>query len=67
MLFIDTQDKIVFEGKRKYDKPAVAAVEATDTSPAIPASKEVKFHFSWWYARTLDRTRTLRTCALHID
>ena len=37
------------EGARKFNAPAVAAVDATDTSPAVAAKEAVTFHFSWWY------------------
>ena len=45
----DILEIIVTEGKRKFNMPAVEAVEATETSAAIPAKPAVAFHFSWWY------------------
>ena len=63
------QEKIMREGSRKFNKPAVKAVAATETSPAIAAEKEVIFHFSWWYAlakKTRMHTATA-TSTLHIN
>ena len=45
----DIHDLILAEGKRKFNKPATAAVAATDDSPAIAAQPEVIFKWSWWY------------------
>lgn len=45
----DIHDLIVREGKRKFDRAGVAAVTATNSSPAIDAVEEVTFHWSWFY------------------
>ena len=65
--YAHVQDKILREGARKFDRPAIAAVAATTTSPAIAALEEVKFHFSWWYAYaqpplTLQAPRAVIVC-----
>lgn len=49
----DIQEIIVAEGKRKFDKPAVAAQPATEDRPAMDAVVAVAFHFSWWYSVVL--------------
>lgn len=45
----DIHELILKEGKRKFNKPAVTAVAATDSSAAVQAQAAVEFHWSWWY------------------
>lgn len=45
----DIHELIVREGKRKFNRAAVAAVAASDSTPAHEAVEEIEFHFSWWY------------------
>lgn len=45
----DIYNLIVAEGKRKFDRAAVAAVPATDSTPGVDAVEAVEFHWSWWY------------------
>lgn len=62
----DIHDFIVREGKRKFDKPAIPATEAS------PAEQAVEFHFSWWYTIKVrpffvkDGGREVCVCVYHL-